>query len=32
MLSLDAQMAKLLTEVRKHGKVIEAWAASDGRQ
>jgi len=24
-----AKMAKLLTEVRKQGKVIDAWAAGD---
>jgi hypothetical protein len=27
-----AKMAKLLTEVRKQGKVIEAWAADDDRR
>jgi hypothetical protein len=26
-----AKMAKLLTDVRKHGDVIDAWAAGDGR-
>jgi hypothetical protein len=27
-----AKMAKLLTAVRKDGKIIEAWAASDDRE
>ncbi len=29
-INTTAKMAKLLTEVRRQGKVIEAWAAGDG--
>jgi hypothetical protein len=30
-INTTAKMAKLLTEVRRQGKVIEAWTEEDGR-